>query len=30
VPDLPGTDRDIEERAEAMVAICRQRVAAFT
>lgn len=29
VPDLPGMDRDIQERAEAMVAICRERVAAF-
>ena len=30
VPDLPGMDRDIQERAEAMVAICRERAAAFT
>ena len=30
LPDLPGMDRDIEERAEAMIALCRERVAAFT
>ena len=30
LPDLPGMDRDIEERAEAMIALCTERVAAFT
>lgn len=29
VPDLPGMDRDIQERAEAMIALCRERVTAF-
>jgi serine/threonine-protein kinase HipA len=29
VPDLPGIDRDIQERAEAMIALCRERVTAF-
>ena len=28
LPDLPGMDRDIKERAEAMVSICRERVTA--
>jgi serine/threonine-protein kinase HipA len=30
VPNLPGMDRDIQERAEAMIALCRERVAVFT
>jgi len=29
VPELPGVGRDIQERAEAMIALCRNRVAAF-
>jgi serine/threonine-protein kinase HipA len=30
LPDLPGIDRDIQERAEAMLVLCRERVAAFS
>jgi serine/threonine-protein kinase HipA len=30
LPDLPGVDRDIQERAEAMLVLCRERVAAFS
>jgi serine/threonine-protein kinase HipA len=29
VPDLPGMDRDIQERAEVMIALYRERVTAF-
>ncbi|KEJ94330.1 serine/threonine-protein kinase HipA [Pseudosulfitobacter pseudonitzschiae] len=30
VPDLPGIDRDITQRAAAMIAICKERLAGFT
>lgn len=30
VPDLPGIDHDIAQRAAAMIAICKERLAGFT